>query len=276
MTGQILTDATDVDLVEAIEGNMLSRYLMYRSCPEVEVHDDPEVLWTISHLPYATFNTVHRARLTHENSDRVIAQVMRRGQLNGVPLLWWVGPLSRPADLGSRLLALGWLQGEVQPGMAVELELLPTAPGMEDFHFARATTLAELITWWNLACEINDRPRGIVADGARCYASMSLEAGSTMRCYLGRLRGEPVSTACLVLGAGVVGLYGIGTLPAARRRGIGTAMTLAALHEARVLGYRYGVLRASTEGAPLYRRLGFREYGRFGTYLWDGPRTEMR
>ena len=43
-------------------------------------------------------------------------------------------------------------------------------------------------------------------------------------------------------------------------------MTMAALLDARVRGYRVGVLEASDEGLPMYLRLGFAEYCRYQLY----------
>ena len=93
-----------------------------------------------------------------------------------------------------------------------------------------------------------------------------------MMCYLGRLAGEPVATWFMVLGAGVAGVHGVGTLPQARRQGIGAAMALAPLREARAMGFRVAVLRASTLGAGIYRRLGFRQCGEISIYAWWPPR----
>ena len=74
----------------------------------------------------------------------------------------------------------------------------------------------------------------------------------------------------LELGGGVAGIYSVMTVPDAQRRGIGALMTARPLEAARSRGYRVGTLQSSSMGYPLYRRLGFQEYGRVGIYLWRG------
>jgi len=46
------------------------------------------------------------------------------------------------------------------------------------------------------------------------------------------------------------------------------AMTLAALREARHVGYRLAILTASPDGVGIYRRIGFREYCTISRYRW--------
>ncbi len=94
--------------------------------------------------------------------------------------------------------------------------------------------------------------------------------------YLGVLGDQPVATSLLYLGCGVAGIYNVATLLGFRRQGIGRALTVAPLLEARTWGYRIGTLQSSPMGLNLYRRLGFREYCTFDAYFHPNPETDSR
>jgi hypothetical protein len=66
----------------------------------------------------------------------------------------------------------------------------------------------------------------------------------------------------------VVGLYCVGTLPEARRRGVGAAATLAPMHDARADGASHAILHSTDEGYPLDRRLDFEEVCRVSRFVW--------
>ena len=63
-----------------------------------------------------------------------------------------------------------------------------------------------------------------------------------VRNYVGYLNDKPVSTACILYGGGAAGSYLVATLPETRGKGIGAALTLQPLQDARGLGYRIGTL----------------------------------
>jgi GNAT superfamily N-acetyltransferase len=69
--------------------------------------------------------------------------------------------------------------------------------------------------------------------------------------------GGPVATATLVVVDGVAAVFGVGTLPDHRRRGLGAFVTLAVLHEARARGCDLAYLNPSDMAYGVYSRLGF-------------------
>ena len=68
------------------------------------------------------------------------------------------------------------------------------------------------------------------------------------------------TSACHVFGE-YAQIFFVTTEPAWRRRGIGHAMTLAALRAAASLGARRAILHGTDDGASIYKRLGFEDAG---------------
>jgi ribosomal protein S18 acetylase RimI-like enzyme len=84
---------------------------------------------------------------------------------------------------------------------------------------------------------------------------------------VGYVEGRPVATGRLVCLGSTAEITGIHTVPAARRRGYGTALTWATMAEGRARGCTAATLTASPMGYPLYLRMGFRPVGLERTYL---------
>jgi GNAT superfamily N-acetyltransferase len=82
---------------------------------------------------------------------------------------------------------------------------------------------------------------------------------SDARFFLGTLDGRAVATSFAVRTRDVVGIYGVGTAEAVRRRGIGTAMTWACVGAGRDWGCDTAILQASEMGRGVYASMGFRQ-----------------
>lgn len=225
------------------------------------------VRWTIGGSPIDYHNAVVAAHLDGTDADAEIAASIARMRAHNVPGSWHLGPGMTPADLGQRLVDHGFIYAGDDIGMAADLDALPGEELPAGLIISRVTAPAELADWVStLGIGFGEGPAEANWVG-ETYARLGLD-NPAWRHYLGHLDGRPVATATLFLGAGVAGIYFVFTLPEARSRGIGTAITLAPLLEARALGCRIGVLGASTMGEPIYRRLGFRQYCRIGLFEW--------
>ena len=69
-------------------------------------------------------------------------------------------------------------------------------------------------------------------------------------------------------GSGVAGIYCVGVDPDYRKRGIGTAITLAPLLQAKKKGYEISILMASQLGFNVYSHMGFKECCKHGVYVF--------
>jgi hypothetical protein len=78
------------------------------------------------------------------------------------------------------------------------------------------------------------------------------------RVYLARLDGRPVATAETSLQDGVLGVFGVATVPEARRRGIAAAVTTHAVRD-RAAEADIAFLQSSKMGHGVYESIGFRD-----------------
>ena len=253
-------------LLVAMENNM-GAHMAYLpgSLPGATVVAGPDLVLVDAGVPSDTFNTVCGARLDPVTADARIGAAIDHFRSRGVPFTWWVGPDSRPADLGARLVAHGLVEAEAETGMALDLARLAAAPSPAGLVVRRVTTQPELTDYAGVFAANWDPPDDAVL-GFYVRAAAVLAPGCPARHYVGYLDGEPVATCECFLGHGVAGLYAVVTLPRVRRRGIGTAMVVTALTDARAAGYRTATLQASTGGQGVYARLGFRPCGAFREY----------
>ena len=263
-------DPSERDLVQAIEGNMFEFFMNFRRWREAEIHDDPDMLWSITSIPFPLFNSVLRAKLEPQNVDAVIEATLSRYKARDVPMMWWTGPATRPKNLGTALVAHGLVSEEGDsPGMAADLRTLnENSTGPPRFDMELVKDAESLGAWAETLLAACSMPGFVAKAMFHLCTSLGYGKASMMRHYYGRLDGEGVATSSLFLAAGVARIYNVSTLPRARHQGIGAAMTLEPLREARALGYTIGVLTSTQLGVGVYRRIGFEEYCKVGQYVW--------
>ncbi|HET9963859.1 MAG TPA: GNAT family N-acetyltransferase [Rubrobacter sp.] len=256
-----------MDKTLVIEENGAEFLMTLGRAAGAEERDDGRVRWAIGNSPIDYHNCVVHADLTQNEADREIEASLQRMREHEVPGSWHVGPSMRPPDLGWRLITHGFEYGGDDIGMAVDLSALPhEVPVPDDFVIERVRDEAGLAAWVEaLGSGFGEGPVEAEWVG-EMYRRLGFEG--PWRHYLGRVDEEPVATATSFFGAGVAGIYFVCTVERARRRGIGARITLAALSEARDLGYSVGVLGSSEMGYSVYRGLGFEEYCRIGLYEW--------
>lgn len=266
---QIIDDVSPASMIRAIEENGAEFLLAMGRAGGGEERRDA-VHWSLGGSPIDYHNCVVRADLNQTSADAVLVascEVMRRHSVSGV---WHVGPGMRPADLGERLKAHGFIYDGDDIGMAADLHTIPASvPAPAGF------TIREMLDESDLALWAGTLGRGFGESALEAtwtgevYRRLGFGPGTPWRHYLGSLYGVPAATATLFLGGGAAGIWFVFTIEEARRQGIGAAITLAALYDARALGYRVAALGSSPMGQSVYERIGFREYCRVRLYRWS-------
>ncbi len=257
---------------QAIEANIVDQVrLLSTPSPHVQIHDERDVVWITTDVPHSFLNRVYQARFEPDRADGRIAELLTHFVSRGLPLSWHVGPSSQPHDLGRRLMAHGLSHTGYEIGMAVDLRTLDESlPTPSNLAIERVDCMPKLQQWMCVVAASFQYPEKVARVLLEVFGRPGFGEHLRWRLYVGSLDGEPVGASRLFMGAGVAGVYAVGTVPKKRRQGIGTAMTLAALGEARRFGYRIGVLRGAEMALGIYRRLGFTELCRFGVYEWRG------
>jgi ribosomal protein S18 acetylase RimI-like enzyme len=257
----ILTKASEQQLADAVQENLYASFRAQGSLPKAEIIEGERLSMHHAFPDNPVFKGVWRTRFSPAEIQTQIDQAeswFRQRQAPG--FFWWTDTYTQPADMAQYLLQAGFdgnLEGD--QGMAADLHALnDDVKTPESLKIMRAIEPKALSDWGKTLAVANDMP----VSGGQAWVDAFLALGgerSAWQLYVGYEQDQPVGTSMLFYGAGVAGIYGIGTPHAQRGRGIGTAMTLKALQEARRMGYHYAVLFASWQGLGVYRRLGFHE-----------------
>ncbi|HJS20772.1 MAG TPA: GNAT family N-acetyltransferase [Anaerolineales bacterium] len=264
------------DVFDDLSADALSRvsaehyfnsFMCFSVVPAVEVHEGEDMIRLASPgIPNELTNTVLRCHLSPDRADAVIHMTHEYFYDRDVIPSWQICPGGLPADLEERLIKSGLTLSAEQPSMCIDLDKLNeeiiTPAGFRMQRVTSAETMIEKHIWLSRLSE--ERSLGTLI--MEMFSAYGFDEESNWQHYIGVLNERPVSCVSVFYSAGVAGIYVLVTLPEARRQGIGSAMTLRALLDARERGYRVGVLQSTEMGYNVYRKLGFETCFKIKTY----------
>ena len=198
---------------------------------------------------------VNALRAGERSLDDKLAECARLFREAGLPLYMRITPFSAPTGLDEALAARGWARHDatrvlVHPRLEALAPMDPPAglcaqaTGADDYALAvgllRGSSMAE-----------------IAAHAQRLRASSVPYRGCVWR---QGAQSEVVACAQVARDGELAGLYDVCPAPAARGRGLATALCASVLREAHEAGARIGYLQVDADNAAaltVYRRLGF-------------------
>jgi len=231
----------------------------------------------VTDLSHPLANLVGMAHIAPDEVDATLKMVRNRYSRGRKGYGWVTGPLTRPHDLGERLVASGLKKADEMAGMALTDLALPIAvdPKIE----VREATLHEA----QEASEMMGRAYDMPEEVARFFNVLLAMTDSKVknRGYFAYVDGgsDPVGWSYLVYlpDSPIVLLGGAATLPEHRGRGIYSALVAKRLADARADGRTAAVIQAvRSTSAPIAAKLGFREICGLEFYAWEGaPHQEI-
>jgi ribosomal protein S18 acetylase RimI-like enzyme len=257
----------DVLLIENISRDC---FRSFSGLPNGSLIDTADVYGAINDVPLTFFNgiaTTHIAGDVHEGIARVMQpfRERRRG------FRWWITPATQPANLPAALLAHGFRHVYDAPGMCADLARLPAMARSGGLTIERVRDVKAFEPWVRILGTVFHLPPEDWAAWLEAFREIGFAEDAPWVHFVGSLDGTPVATTSLLrTGGEVAGVYHVATLAEARGRGIGAAVTHAAMLHARDDGARKAVLQSSELGFNVYRSLGFEARCDLTLYDWRG------
>jgi GNAT superfamily N-acetyltransferase len=261
----LITSIKDEALMEGIEESWYEVWKMLTSTPWGKVEED-------EHMKRVYTGFIDGVLVTRLEEDRVDEKIEKAKCFFSNLSRRWTWPIytsTRPLNLGGYLERHGLRRVEEKhPLMATNLDVLEDVPVPDGLEIRKVVDKATLPVWSRVFLVGHGLER-LLESGSRTFQSVGVEDGQPVAKYLGFYNGVPVASSQVFYGKRVARLNFVSTMPEARGKGIGSAISRASLLSARDLGYKVAVLTATEMGYPIYRRLGFDEIGNWDYYIHE-------
>jgi GNAT superfamily N-acetyltransferase len=228
--------------------------------------DRPGLAWRIIPLPIPYLNLVIAQGRDDAEVDAGI-EVLTEHAVSR-PSMLFLGPFgpSRLAEVTARACIKGLVPQENEPLMTAAIaDLAPVQTTR--FTVMPVESREDAETWGEVCAAAFQVPVEHFALWIDAIANARSELRQHAVHLLVRLDSHPAATVVLIKGAGLGGIYAVGTVPALRGKGAGAAATLAASHRAAEWGCTHVTLQATQAGLPVYTRLGFRSHGDYAVFM---------
>src|SRR5688572_10846056 len=253
------------DDIRAIETISINCFRSFAGFPNAEIIDNNAIFAVLSHVPIPFFSGVARTNLAAGDVDATLDLLRARN----CPFRWWVTPSTRPESLGSMLQARGLRHAYDAPGMIADLTTVPLdAQPPRGITMARLANAEELTDWLHVFTIAFSTPEHEREIWRGAYLRCGFGDEAAWQHFVAFDGHRPLATTSVLVDGDLAGIYFVATLPEARGRGIGSAVTRAAMRYARDAGATRAALQSSEIGYSVYRSLGFVERCVVSAYEW--------
>jgi GNAT superfamily N-acetyltransferase len=262
-----VTVALDVDLAARMDANLAAFWGGYALAEGSLLEEFHGALLFYTPVPLSLFNTVILTGQNPASIDAVIERAAACISEQGRPVLWRLSPTGLSDAVRAQLQRNGLHPEGRDPAMLMDLSALPLPPQITGLEIVTVEGRSGRYDWAWLTCDAFELDPDVRQAMSNCEATIPESEFANQPRYTGYLDGKPVAVSSLVMAADLAGIYAVATLPEARKRGIGSAMTLHAMAEGKVRGAKTAVLQATEPGKPIYEEIGFTTIYEYELYL---------
>jgi GNAT superfamily N-acetyltransferase len=212
---------------------------------------------------------INWSALTDDTADRVIAAQRDYFARRGTPVEWKYYDYDQPGDLPARLVAAGFQPEDEETVLVAETAAIARPvvlpPGVRLAAVSDDAGVEAALAVHDLA--FPGRPS---ADLGKRLRAQFTEAPGQVHMVVAMAGDQPVSAARIEFtpGTDFAGLWGGGTVPGWRSRGIFRALVAYRAAVAAERGYRYLQVDALPTSRPILERLGFQAMARTTPYVF--------
>jgi GNAT superfamily N-acetyltransferase len=250
--------SSNKDLIVAMETNYYAHvsYILERS-RGIEVIDNDYL------LAISTGFVGRTLFLDDEVKIKYIIDLMKQ-YYKFLEFSWYITPCSKPENLTTLLNKYGFHLTKTEPGMVFNIKNGNTLkPICEEFSLSLVDSQVSLNHFDQLYAEIWNHQARYHFTNAE---DIILQADCPLELYVGYAQGQPVAICELFFGAGIVGIYSVGTVQRSRHKGFASSFLSVLLSNIAQRGYEIITLQSTSTAMNMYKRLGFSELCTFYEY----------
>jgi GNAT superfamily N-acetyltransferase len=277
----LATEPSPEEVVKACEENYADYWRCVALSSNADFSEIKGITRCLTGLQQEMFNIVLRCRLGGDAIEARIDEEIRDLKARQIPVIWHVGMSTEPKELSRYLEARGFPNDYDLAAMAVDLESVDGgARHQNGVTVRRVATEQDCREWADVLTGSWESPKEVgpwMMDNACFNLAIEQRRGLSLprMMYLASLEGSSSAGSMLFWGNGVAGLQEVGTVHAARRKGVGTAVVEGALADARSMGFKQVVVLSTVEAVDMYKRCGFRLFGKLPEHTMDFRKVEQ-
>jgi ribosomal protein S18 acetylase RimI-like enzyme len=263
------------EVVKACEENYADYWRCIALSSNADFSEIRGITRCMTGLQQEVFNLVFSCHLETDAIDARIDEEISYIRARKIPVIWHVGISTEPKDLGKYLEARGFPHDYDLTAMVVDLGSGDGEAVCPDGVSVRqVTSEQECMDWTDCLTKSWESPKEVAPwmMNNACYnLTVERSCGLSLprKTYLASLEMVPSAGAVLFWSNGIAGLQTVGTVHAARHKGVGTAVVKSALADAHTMGFKHVVVLSTVEAVDMYKRCGFRVFGKLPEHMVD-------